>query len=80
MERYGKTKRTGVEAMNGMRIGRLLGGPILVEEWCDCCDRKTIHQVQFVSDTNFVGKLYVCSVCNGRIRQPPIGATGVLGE
>jgi len=55
-----------------------MGGPILVDIWCYGCDNKTIHEVQFMSEINFVGKLIVCTLCGETVREPMMGTTGVL--
>ena len=62
-----------------MRGGEsVMGGPILLDMWCYTCDNKTIHQVQLMSEINFVGKLLVCTMCGETVREPMMGVTGVL--
>ncbi len=39
---------------------------------------KTIHEVRFMSELNFVRKLLVCTMCGETVRQPMIGSAGVV--
>ncbi len=43
------------------------------------CDNKTVHEVRFMSELNFTGKLLVCTMCGETVREPMIGSAGVVG-
>src|SRR6266705_209481 len=38
--------------------------------WCYSCDRLTGHEIRYMSELCFVGKLLVCQLCGETIREP----------
>jgi len=60
-------------------VNQLLVGPMVEALWCYSCDAKTVHEVRFMNELNFVGKLFVCTMCVETIRESRIGRTEVVG-
>lgn len=44
--------------------------------WCYSCDNKTIHQICYMSELNFTGKLLICTLCGETVKQPVVGQAG----
>lgn len=61
----------GGETIWMFRLWKLSGGY--------SCDNKTVHEVRFMSELNFTGKLLVCTMCGETVREPMIGSAGVVG-
>ena len=43
--------------------------------WCYACDSNTGHEVRYMSEHDFIGKILVCKDCGEKIKQP-IGGPG----
>ena len=43
--------------------------------WCYSCDTNTSHEIRYMSEHEFIGKILVCRDCGEKIKQP-IGGPG----
>jgi len=43
--------------------------------WCYSCDTNTSHEIRYMSEHEFIGKILVCKNCGEKIKQP-IGGPG----
>ena len=38
--------------------------------WCSTCNRATTHEVRYMSEFTFTGKLLVCAECGETVKEP----------